>query len=390
MFEKALIRGAGVDGAVDIGLVAETLLFYRSTHLLVDMASLPALCVQLGPDGLLSLLRRPEVTASYCPDTPTVLTNTERGLSQHDFGQMFWHGESAKSDAHDQIALSLTRSGELEVPIKTVNQIVDFLKIHRLPQEIGTIANSARADCDDPHFVSMSARTVLETLRPSFAIPKNMHFRVINLGGEFAIDTNLDFDAINRSSNGNAISGAYILAHIVSSRADTYFAADYMSELVTSPANSALIRLKHFDFVRRRIKSEDQHDMFENVVLNDARTVREVLNSKERSITEFFRLLDVGAKFRGWMHAQHPDAQLVREYYDQVNKETWIGRLPGKSLRFVFFTGAGMLADMFAPTGLGTAAGLTLGAADSLLVDKLLRGWRPSQFIEGPLKRFVN
>jgi hypothetical protein len=27
MFEKALIRGAGVDGAVDIGLVAETLLF---------------------------------------------------------------------------------------------------------------------------------------------------------------------------------------------------------------------------------------------------------------------------------------------------------------------------------------------------------------------------
>ncbi|UVO30509.1 hypothetical protein [Bradyrhizobium arachidis] len=237
--------------------------------------------------------------------------------------------------------------------------------------------------------MSMAARTVLETVRPSFAIPKNMQFSVINLGGEFAIDTNLDFDAINRSSNGNAISGAYILAHIVSARADTYFAADYMSELVTSPANSALIRLKHFDFVRRRIKSEDQHDMFENVVLNDARTVREVLNSKERSITEFFRLLDDGAKFREWMHAQHPDAQLVREYYDQVNKKTWIGRLPGKSLRFVFFTGAGMLADMLAPTGLGTAAGLTLGAADSLLVDKLLRGWRPSQFIEGPLKRFA-
>jgi hypothetical protein len=212
----------------------------------------------------------------------------------------------------------------------------------------------------------------------------------MKLGGELAVDTNLDFAAINRLANVNEISAAYILAHIVSARTDTYFAADYMGELVTSPANSALIRLKHFDFIRRRSKSEDQHDMFENVVLDDARTVREVVNSKERSITEFFRLLDEGAKFRNWMHAQNPDAQLVREYYDQVNKETWIGRLPGKSLRFAFFTGAGMLADLFAPTGLGTAAGLGIGATDSLLLDKLLKGWRPSHFIEGPLKYFVH
>ena len=171
MFEKALIRGAGVDGAVDIGLVAETLLFYRSTHLLLDMASLPALSDQLGPDGLLLLLRRPEVTASYCPQIPTVLTNTEKGLAQHDFGEMFWHGKSAKTDAHDQIALSITRSGELKISTKTVTQIVDLLKIHHLPQDAGSVANSSRTDCEDPHFVNMAARAVLENLRPTFAIP---------------------------------------------------------------------------------------------------------------------------------------------------------------------------------------------------------------------------
>jgi hypothetical protein len=388
MFEKALIRGAGVDGAVDIGLVAETLLFYRSTHLILDMGSLPALSTQLGADGLLTLLQRPEVTASYCPETPTVLTNTNRGLAQHDFGQMFWHGEDAKTDAYDQIALSINRSGN-SIPAKTVTQIIDLLKINRLPQDKRSIANSARTDCNDPHFVNMSARAVLEILRPTFDIPHNMRFSLMMLDGEFAVDTNLDFAAINRLSNVNEISSAYILAHIVSSRADTYFAADYMGELVTSPANSALIRLKHFDFIRRRMKSEDQHDVFENVVLGDARTLREVVNSRERSIGEFFGLLDQGAKFRNWMHSQNPDAQLVREYYDQVNKETWIGRLPGKTLRFAFFTGAGLLADLVAPTGLGTATGLGLGATDSLLLDKLLKGWRPSHFIEGPLKRFV-
>ena len=176
MFEKALIRGAGVDGAVDIGLVAETLLFYRSTHLLLDMASLPALSTQLGPEGLLSLLRRPEVTASYCPEIPTVQTNTEKGLAQHDFGQMFWHGKSAKTDARDQIALSITRSGELNIPTKTVTQVVDLLKIHPLPQDVGSVANSARADCEDPHFVNMAARSILEILRPTFTVPSNMRF----------------------------------------------------------------------------------------------------------------------------------------------------------------------------------------------------------------------
>lgn len=389
MFEKALIRGAGVDGAVDIGLVAETLLFYRSTHLILDMASLPALIGQLGLEGFLSLLRRPEVTASYCPETPTVLTNTTAGLAQHDFGQMFWHGDSAKTDAFDQIALLINQS-KSDATAKIIDQIRDLLKIHRLPDDVGSIANAARSDCGDPHFVTMAARSVLNFLRPTFTVPSNMRFSLLKLDGEFAIDTNLDFDALNRLSNVNEISGPYILGHIVNARADTYFAADYMGELVTSPANSALIQMKHFDFIRRRLKSEDQHDVFESVVLNDARTVREVVNSNERSISEFFRLLDESAKFRDWMHSQNPDAQLVREYYNRVNKETWIGRLPGKSLRFVFFTGAGVLADLFAPTGLGTAAGIGLGAADSLLLDKLVKGWRPSQFIEGPLKRFID
>jgi hypothetical protein len=38
---------------------------------------------------------------------------------------------------------------------------------------------------------------------------------------------------------------------------------------------------------------------------------------------------------------------------------------------------------------LGIPAGLALGATDSFIVDRLLKGWRPNQFIEGPLRDFV-
>ena len=63
-------------------------------------------------------------------------------------------------------------------------------------------------------------------------------------------------------------------------------------------------------------------------------------------------------------------------------------KLPTKAYRFGFFTGAGLLADIVVPTGFGTAAGVSIGAADSLLIDKLIKGWKPNQFIDGPMRKF--
>jgi hypothetical protein len=49
-----------------------------------------------------------------------------------------------------------------------------------------------------------------------------------------------------------------------------------------------------------------------------------------------------------------------------------------------------MLADAAAPTGLGTSAGISVGAADSLLLDRLIKGWKPNQFIDGPIREFTS
>jgi hypothetical protein len=48
-----------------------------------------------------------------------------------------------------------------------------------------------------------------------------------------------------------------------------------------------------------------------------------------------------------------------------------------------------MLADMVAPTGLGTTAEMAIGAADALLLDRLIKGWRPNQFINDRYQPFV-
>jgi hypothetical protein len=84
----------------------------------------------------------------------------------------------------------------------------------------------------------------------------------------------------------------------------------------------------------------------------------------------------------------NPDAELLDEYYKSVTSETWINTLPGKALRFFIAASVAAALEATYPSGLGVAAGIGLEAGDHLLLDKLLRGWRPNQFVEGPLQRF--
>jgi hypothetical protein len=49
-----------------------------------------------------------------------------------------------------------------------------------------------------------------------------------------------------------------------------------------------------------------------------------------------------------------------------------------------------VLAASFLLTPLaGAAVGIGLSAGDYFLLDKVIKGWKPNQFVNGPLKDFV-
>ncbi len=124
---------------------------------------------------------------------------------------------------------------------------------------------------------------------------------------------------------------------------------------------------------------------------DDARSIKEVINSRERTFDEFLVLLEKAAKFKRWLRAGNPDAQMIGEYYKSATAGSWIDSLPPKSVRFLVTTLGGIAADMLFPTGgMGTMLGAGLGALDSFLLERLLKGWRPNQFIEGHLRNFTS
>jgi hypothetical protein len=165
-----------------------------------------------------------------------------------------------------------------------------------------------------------------------------------------------------------------------------YYAGSFNSELAIDRV-SEVINVQTIDaFLQRRFKSEEQLSRFNDLVLNDARAIREAINSGAVPFSDVVRLAERARKFRDWTKRQAPDADLVKEYYKAVVKETWADKLPTKTARWSIFTGVGVALDVLGTGGVGTAIGVAASALDAFVVDKLIQGWKPHHFIERELR----
>jgi hypothetical protein len=154
MFEKALITRIG-DGAVDLGLLAETMLFYGSTHLLLNRPSVINLATRLPPDDLLAFLDRGEVRLSYL--RPAYAVASSGPLSTFDFVAFSLHGHKGPINFREEIGQALEQTlGSSGSTRKLAREIGDRLTLHRfkgVPDGENVIVQLARGDITDQTFL---------------------------------------------------------------------------------------------------------------------------------------------------------------------------------------------------------------------------------------------
>ena len=141
---------------------------------------------------------------------------------------------------------------------------------------------------------------------------------------------------------------------------------------------SVIVQRKFTNLVKRHLRNVEEIQLFEDATLNNARALAEVINSDERQFADLFPLLDRAAKFKLWIERQHPDKSLLEEYLEAATAGIWTESLPYKAAKFAFCTAAGIGLEALLSSGLGAAAGIGLQAADSFIVEKFVKGWRPS------------
>jgi hypothetical protein len=65
LFESALITRAESGRQIDLGIIVETIFFYRSTHLLLNSGSIAALAQKVPLDDLIALFDRTGTKLTY-------------------------------------------------------------------------------------------------------------------------------------------------------------------------------------------------------------------------------------------------------------------------------------------------------------------------------------
>lgn len=383
-----------------MGSLAEAMLFYGKVQLLLNRGTLGSLLLQLGPDGIDRLLERPEIRLSYLRQNFATWGNASGGLRSLNFA-IFEMGNAPgkkRPSNRDEIEEVLERTlGRSAASRKRVKAITSRMSFPRVEEDMtpAQLTQGARDDLDDDHFVHDAVQSAIEILVPNYRLPPSWHFRVFKLSdGSFAVDTNLDLPAINAehhkttSPDHSSITVDYLLAFIFDSFVGTYLASRYSAEFVHDPLCSSIMRLKYVHLLRRRDKSLNEIDLFQDLHLAN-RNIAGTIDAGDRSFAEFLELLDNASKFKAWLANTNPDRKLVAEYFEATTRETWIDKLPTKGMRWVITSGLAVAVEALYPTGAAIAAAQGLSFADATVLDRVLKGWKPNQFVEGPLSQFV-
>lgn len=251
-----------------------------------------------------------------------------------------------------------------------------------------SVPDIARKDIDNKEYFQKAIHAIIKHYAPEYPIDDSFYFHAERHSEGFNIISNIDLDKFNRLCHKSGRikptdkrNIAHILDHILKTDLELFISSYLMSEITTDDINSNLIELKCSDIYKKLRKSQDEISLFQNVVFDDGKMVRESVNSGEYTFDKVLPIIEESGKFHKWTNSLDEDSNLIREYYKEITKKTWIDKLPSKILRFSFFTGAGLLVDAAFPTGIGTATGIALGASDSFLLDNIVQGWKPNQYI---------
>lgn len=388
MFESIIYKNSiGPGPLIDIGALAEGLLFYGRVAIVGNTATVKDVLARIPPFVLLSLMREGRLEFYYLTDQTGVSTNqTTDGRSLHGLIQFSSPDHTIEKIGPQTFKAVAGETGPAKVGASQFSRLLRPISHSEFDQEsiLEALADNVATEA--------SVRSLIQTVVPGFNPFNEPRFKIERQNEGFYVDTNIDFPSLNElyhktvPASHSSLSEAYFLALLQGAYEASYFAGVLNSEIAVHPIERAVHAKAIEGVVRRHRRSETQLESFVDLTLANGHAIREAVNSGAVPFSAVVKLLDSADKFRHWLRDQPNDVALVHAYYRETIQNSWAEKLPAKSVRWGVFTGLGLTIDALGAGGLGTAAGVALSAVDSFLADKLVKGWKPHHFVEGDLR----
>jgi len=168
------------------------------------------------------------------------------------------------------------------------------------------------------------------------------------------------------------------------------FAASLSAEMAPTPTESVIAKERVASVLEASGRALDRLSAFKSFTVPHNGSIAEAINSGTRTFEDLRKLLGEADRFKEWVQGQPPEGDLAKAYVDEVTNCSWRTGSAVKNLRFILFNAAQIAAGAAIAGPAGAIAGVALAATDSYLLDRLLTGWRPHQFVRGPLERFLD
>ncbi len=390
MFEAICIRRQQATGTpIDLGFLAEAMLFYRDVHVVADDAIFSHLVRVCGPDSLIAAVEHGFLKLSYLENRLGVST-VDQGRPTERYGLHLISSPKCKflPFAERQVFESTGKTGRSR---RLANRLARHVNAVLWAQPE---AQAAKEDLLDAEITDRAAKIVLQEVAPGFRLPQGGLFRVAEVPDALLVETNLDLaeaEHCYKQLNPDSIFGiATILIGIFEALADVRFSAGFSSELAVSSKTSAIAEIKLGRLLRRRHFNDERIKLFQEWTFTKGRAIRDAVNKGHRSFDDILKLVASAQRFKEWLSKQ-PDAGDVRqEYLREISRIDWADKLPAKSFRWLLFSTLGGALGFLTTPVTGVLTGAALNAVDAFIIDKLVKGWKPNQFVEGPLKAFVD
>jgi hypothetical protein len=388
MFEAVTI----VPTEIDVGQIAEAMVYYGRVNLVCARGLLPKLMDGFGYENLIRCMDQGFLNLTYERNGYAAAT-VSNPFPVHAFivtslGKTA-NGKEIKHASEDIEAVLQNAFG------KSADNRAKALNLGRrahVRKGNAEVIQMAQALALDAAYVTNALKAMAVLRRPGLQLPADLGVDVFDTGQGIALSSNLKFEDFDTTQ-------AAFFATILKTCEEIVFAGEEKSDLWMPEFGSRLFSMRASSVLNQINQKKDDVVFFERVKFN-GRMISEVVNEGAQPISALIDLLEnkETRKFKEWLWEQDQNASLMEEYDRAVFSEGWTKTIPTKVSKLTLFAGLGAILDLTlgthgVATGVATsvsaAAAAGLGLGDEFILPKLLGGWKPNQFIEGPAADFM-
>lgn len=355
----------------NIGQIAESLLFYREVNYLVKEYNLVSLLQEVDIENLIRLIDNHNLRIYFVESHLQLVTRMKGNHNQIGVGFI------KPKNALNQIIwdVLIKKYGDSNITKSNIDKIVERINIFKHDSEI---TNKILGDYLDKDYLNDAIQMVNVEFIGDFKKPE---FEVIRdsdtsyLIKDYIIEPNKKIN--------NEIGVLDGLNFLLEAREQIELGLKFNSEILTQKSVSKVIKL-NFNRLKRNINNVETYKMFQNVFVNKAANISQVINTKPELLNDYFQILEKSQKFRKWLDCIDDNTDLLSEYYSAISNETWLEKAPVKNFKWIFDIGISTVLGLINPAlGIGYS-GL------SGVVDKISENqWKPNMFVDKELKKIL-